>query len=241
VIISHKHKFVFVKTHKTAGTSIEAFLADLAGDDAVVTPVDPPVKGHVARNYKIPDDAWRALLWRVRAHSPVGAKPNPAYWNHISARGIRTQLGRRRFDDYFTFCFERNPWEKVVSGYYFAKGREAFTGEFRDYVKTADLWSDFDIYSIDGTTVGVDFVGRYEHLADDMQKALDRVGLGNHVLSLTREKGNYRPEGATVDSLFDDEMSARVERVFEREIRAFGYTRPPHLGAPSPEPASDSR
>jgi hypothetical protein len=32
---------------------------------------------------------------------------------------------------------------------------------------------------------------------------------------------------------FDDEMSARVEQVFAREIRAFGYSRPTALVDPS--------
>ncbi len=229
VIISHKHRFIFVKTRKTAGTSIEVLLGAIAGDDAVVTPVDPPVAGHVARNYKIPSTTARALLWRIRRRAR--GTNNPAYFNHISLQGIRRQLGRRRADAYFTFCFERNPWDKVVSGYFFAKGRGEFDGTLREYVLHGDLPSDFDKYSLDGATVGVDFVGRYEHLEDDLRRAFDRIGL-EHPVSLTREKGNYRPADARTDVLFDDEMSRRVEAVFAREIRAFGYSRPGNLTIP---------
>jgi hypothetical protein len=39
VIVDHEHKFIFVKTRKTAGTSVEVFLAPLLGADAIVTPV----------------------------------------------------------------------------------------------------------------------------------------------------------------------------------------------------------
>jgi hypothetical protein len=38
MIVSHRHRFVFVTTRKTAGSSIEAALSPLAGPDAVVTP-----------------------------------------------------------------------------------------------------------------------------------------------------------------------------------------------------------
>jgi hypothetical protein len=229
VIISHKYRFIFVKTRKTAGTSIEVLLSAIAGEDAVVTPVDPPVAGHVARNYKIPSTIARAALWRVRRR--VHGTNDPAYFNHISLNGIRTQLGRRRTNSYFTFCFDRNPWDKVVSGYFFAKGRGQFDGSLRDYVLHGDLPSDFDKYSMDGTTVGVDFVGRYEHLEEDLRHAFDRIGL-EHPVSLTREKGNFRPADARTDVLFDDEMSQRVEAVFAREIRAFGYTRPGNVIPP---------
>ena len=235
MIISHQHRFIFVKTRKTAGTSIEVLLGAIAGDDAVVTPVDPPVKGHVARNYKLPSRATRALVWRARRR--VRGTNNPAYFNHISLRGIRTQLGARRADSYFTFCFERNPWEKTVSGFFFATGRGEFDGTFRDYVLGSDLPSDFDKYSLDGETVSVDFVGRYEQLEDDLRLALDRIGLQQHPVSLTREKGNFRPADARAEALYDEEMSARIEAVFAREIRAFGYTRPANLGV---GPATDA-
>ena len=231
MIISHQHRFVFVKTRKTAGTSIEVLLGKIAGPDAVVTPIDPPVAGHNPRNYRIARSKPRRLASWVR-HPTRDPRRLPEYYNHMTARGIRSYLGAERWDSYYKFCFERNPWEKAVSRYYFAKGRGEFDGTFREFVLTAgDLPSDFDIYSIDGANVAVDFVGRYEHLADDLRQVLDRLGIDQEV-SLSREKGNFRPADATVDTMFDDEMSARIEAAFAREIRAFGYSAPQALISP---------
>jgi len=39
MIISHEHKFIFLKTKKTAGTSIELALSELCGLDDVITPL----------------------------------------------------------------------------------------------------------------------------------------------------------------------------------------------------------
>ena len=38
MIISHEHKFIFLKTKKTAGTAIEAALSEVCGASDVITP-----------------------------------------------------------------------------------------------------------------------------------------------------------------------------------------------------------
>ena len=49
MIVSHQHRFVFVKTRKTAGTSIEIALAQHCGPDDIITPIDE-VDEQIRRN-----------------------------------------------------------------------------------------------------------------------------------------------------------------------------------------------
>ena len=39
MIISHKYKFIFIKTRKTAGTSMEIYLSQYCDDNDIVTPI----------------------------------------------------------------------------------------------------------------------------------------------------------------------------------------------------------
>src|SRR5438132_5407591 len=121
MIISHKHKFIFIKTVKTAGTSLEVFLSQHCGPDDVLTLFDPPIEGHQPRNYNGSGDhiseilripfgpryVWRCLLAR-----------RERFYNHMPAWLIRLRIPPTVWNSYFKFCVERNPWDKVLSHYH---------------------------------------------------------------------------------------------------------------------------
>src|SRR6267142_1926583 len=87
MIISHQHKFIFIKTQKTAGTSIEVFLSQQCGPGDIVTPIIPRVEGHQSRNYKgfvnpIPELVDRPEGLRVTLRHAIS---KTRFYNHIPA------------------------------------------------------------------------------------------------------------------------------------------------------------
>lgn len=52
MILSHKHKFIFIKTVKTAGTSIEVDLNQIFGRTDIATPISPHIEEHKPQNFK---------------------------------------------------------------------------------------------------------------------------------------------------------------------------------------------
>jgi hypothetical protein len=105
MIISHKHKFIFVKTGKTAGTSVEIFLSQHCGDTDVVTPICPPVPSHFARNYRgcfnpLPELIAGQGLRRTRQDFVA----RRSYYNHLAARIIRARVGRRVWNSLTEVC-----------------------------------------------------------------------------------------------------------------------------------------
>lgn len=144
------------------------------------------------------------------------------------------------FHSYFKFTFVRNPWDRVVSAYTFLKS-EAITSwnldwakehldqfdRFEDFVlrwvtpENITKGSHFDLqsgYACDSEgNLAVDFVGRFETLADDFRLVADKLGVMSKLPRLNASKHrDYR-------SYYDDRTAAIVERVYQQDIKLFGY------------------
>lgn len=179
-IISHQHNFIFVKTRKTAGTSIEVELSKILDHEAIVTPVIPPVPGHQPRN-------WRRGILR---------KP---YYNHMPATLIRSALGADRFERMFKFCVEREPVGKCISHFHMLKNSEIHGARaardltWERYCDQGDFPIDVEKYSVrtPGSKVRlVDVVIPYETLNASLGDIMSRVGISPFDLN-TKAKGEY--------------------------------------------------
>jgi hypothetical protein len=124
MVISHKHRFIFLKTLKTAGTSIEVFLSGVCDERDVVTPIYPPVPPHAARNYQGLFNPLRGRSAREIASNCFDCVRLRKFYNHIRCYRLRDRLPPRLWDGYFKFCVERNPWDKTLSFFYMLKNRD---------------------------------------------------------------------------------------------------------------------
>ena len=232
MIVSHRHRFVFLKTRKTAGTSIEVALARIAGDDAIVTPLNPPEPGHEPRNYGVAGGRQagggevRSLRRLIRdPDAATAAADRIPYFNHMPAFLVRAKLGAEVWESYFRFCFERNPWEKVASMYWWRTRGLAAPPHFSDWLHRSDrVFSDWPIYSIDDACA-VTAVGRYEALSADLAAFARRAGVALDAGALPRAKGGFRRAGA----LYSAQDAGHVRGLFAREVEWFGYECPPRL------------
>ena len=117
MIVSHQHRFVFVKTRKTAGTSIEIALAQHCGPDDIITPIDE-VDEQIRRNLGHRGPQNFEVRKKVRGIIGIArrmlGKDVVRYYNHIPAGSIRDNVGAQIFDSYQKFCVVRNPWDRLI-------------------------------------------------------------------------------------------------------------------------------
>ncbi|MBN2664850.1 MAG: sulfotransferase family 2 domain-containing protein [Bacteroidales bacterium] len=171
MIISHKHKFIFIKTKKTAGTSIEIALSSICGKDDIITPISPNDEDvrrelgyRTAQNYLIPFKNYSATDY----FEFIKTRRKKKFYNHISAKEIKENIDENIWNTYYKFAFDRNPYDKIVSLFYWRKA-DAEYKTIAEFLKSGVLSriQGYDIYSID-KLVAVDKVYKYENLNESL-------------------------------------------------------------------------
>lgn len=192
-IVSYSRRFIFVKTTKTAGTSIEVHLARQCEPDDVVTPIFPEVAGHSPRNH-------------------TGSDGTKIFYNHQPLSEIRTHVDPEFFFSAFKFCFERHPVDKCISHYSMFKNSplhsqmRSFTS-WDDYVNEGHFPIDHPRYTDADGKLLVDKIYHYEQLQEALCDIARRCGFPTAPLTV-REKAGWRETITPTPTQHDRIMSA---------------------------------
>lgn len=214
MLISHRYKFIFLRTEKTAGSSLSEALSKALGNDVIAADMSRP--------------AWAK-------YSPIhhGAlKRNfPKTFGlhaHATAKQARSVFGAETFESYFKFAVERNPWDRQVSLYMHREWKKGKAGDQFDrdirsflyrnteYVRLNN-WSNYAI----GKNVVVDKIIKYENLNEELERVFDKLKLPKPIeLPKLRQYKAQRPHYSTY---YTDASRELVRKWYSKEIEACEY------------------
>ena len=222
MIISHRHRFIFIKTNKTAGTSVEIVLSRYCGEEDVITPISPEdEKFRLALGYR------GAQNFRISRQDTEPYTPGAAevmFYNHMPAVEISALVGRVIWDGYFKFCFERNPWDRAISLYYWLYP-EWPRPDFKNFLRSPEILrlkeKGHQLYTLDGG-VAVDRICRFEALEDELQQVCRMVELPT-LGPLPRAKARFRSDRRPYQEVMDESDRDLVASLFADEIKLMGY------------------
>lgn len=227
MIVSHRYKLIFIKSLKTAGTSIESALAKHCGPDDIVTPIFPALDGHQHRNWR----GWFNPFREVQSSDDLKKnfselRRRDKFYNHIPARFARARLPASIWDSYLKVCVERNPWDKTMSHYQMF--RNADWHRLHNPDLTLDGYLDQGIFchnapfycDVDGNVI-VDRIIRYDRLQDELAQLFDEKGIPFD--GLPKAKGGIRNDKRSYKEVMSHAQADVIRTAFAKEISIHGW------------------
>ena len=228
MLVSHLHRFIYTKTIKTASTSTEAYFERFCMHPEEWELAEQKRKEDVENGLNV-GSGTAGYESDAGIVGYRGGQPNGKKWfNHMPAKRIKAQLGEEIWNSYFKFSVVRNPYDKMISSFFYANKDQKESSnpvpDFRVWVKNrTNRHVDRNKYLI-GDEICVDFIIRYEQLQEGISHVCQELGVPYLEEEMPRWKAGHRNTGITVADFYDDETAAFVESLFEFEIAHFGYS-----------------
>jgi len=223
VLVSHSHGFIYFKTKKTASTSTEIFFEPYCVADPL---------------HRV-EHSTRQLVSNAGI---VGSRRNgilegDSFYNHMPAVALREFIGQRKFNSYLKICNVRNPFDKMVSRFWWILSKRGTVGDymhlsFDDIRKRFNLYiaqsgaglldNDRSSYFIDGNSAADRYI-RFEHLSEDIESTCSSLDIPYKSSSVGWYNNVIRHTNEPISAFYDDASKEKVERIFSWDIRMFGY------------------
>lgn len=211
MIISHKHKFIFIHIPKCAGTTITVSLKDYYGYNS-------PEK---LRNADLNDFA---VFKVARRYGNAYYLEQHSTYNEVKEYFDNNNLN---INEYFKFSCMRNPWERVVSYYEYAHKMAAICNiEWCNKVASMSFF-EFITKHTDPqlnwvcnkkNNVAVDFLGSGRNIQKDFNIICDKLGIPQQQLPhINKSTHKHYTE------YYDDEARQIVAEKYAKDIEYFNY------------------
>jgi len=226
-LVSHQYRFIYLKTEKTGGTSVEMALQTLC---------TPP--GTEVSHY---GPAIVSEVGILGARGDRFTSGDETGWrSHMPARQVAGKLGREAWSRYLKVASLRNPYDKAVSWYWFMANKHGLAQDdpvedFRAFLRDREAEGyfrsrrdiDWRVTHIGNRPI-VDQYIRLEHLEDDFAALFARLGIAGVTLDVPKVKARTRKKDRLdVADYFDPPTAGIVQRNWGWIFDAGGYSRDP--------------
>ena len=220
MLVSHNKQFIFIKTRKTAGTSLEGLLE----------PFCAPT-GHAPRHVQ----PFLETEYGIIGGRAGGERTDDPLQAHSSAEQIRAHLGNGKFRSYLKVYGVRNPFDKVVSWFWHVMPETTRLELAVDFDKARWLFQNWlwmrPVLPIDDQFYRTKkgpfkaHIIRYEQMAEDLSSLSEKLQIDIHPETMPAWKTQARQHRAvSLSSYYDDASANVVRRHFRRDFDRFGYS-----------------
>ena len=221
MVISHKHKFVFIHSPKTAGTSIRKLFC-----------YSPYF------NKELIIGNWHNITEEQYTESPLISRDIRTHTSALIGKEFFEKNGWD-WNSYFKFGFIRNPWDRMMSSYRYLieniKNRknpnprnveiyETFHDRpIKDFVMERSGDAALNYLCDKNGNLMVDYVGKFENLRGDVKEIIARINPNTKDCQWNLPHTNETKKTQHYSAFYDNESKERVRSVCWKTIELGNY------------------
>lgn len=212
MLVSHEHKFIFIKSIKTGGTTTEIFLEQYCSPNLIE---EKHHRGSIVSEKGI-----------------IGSRgQRDEYYNHMAASMIKEKVGSEVFNSYTKILNIRNPFDLLVSHYHFkptynitSKGRELTFNEYIQKTNVVDkLRHKCRKFQYIGGKLVIDEFIRQEYLEHDLLHLHNKLGLPESNRVISNYKESEERKNIHYSQFYDNKSISIVKDAFKFYLDMFDY------------------
>jgi hypothetical protein len=204
MIISDKHRFIFIKGVKVAGTSVESYLSQVLEPEAIVA--------------GLPGNQAATIFPNHRSRNYLSASGDRIFNDHMPATAIRSVIGAEKYEQYFKFGIIRNPYDKIRSLFYMRVNEEDPNYTIDQAIEECDSEK---VRLCDGESMIVHRAIFYENLDQQLGEVLSQLNVPFSGKLLYHERSSHRTAYKGPAPLFSDAQQVRVTEKFAFEFALY--------------------
>ena len=158
----------------------------------------------------------------VHVYRTGGSSIDRSFGGNIKGLSTHTKLETiPNWEDYFSFGFVRNPWDRMVSSYMYLTARGQYTGTFEEHIRlfTVGNLQTSKKYAQNDMLKNCSYVGRFEHLQEDVDECCTLIGIPPIELPHVW-KTDHKP----YQEMYTDEHRDIIGNALSGDIEHFGFT-----------------
>lgn len=241
MIFLSKKNLLFIKTKKTAGTSVELALSLNASEDDIITPVSLSdefkrldLKGQFPVNWgsdKAAEENYFNTIMQLYKHRHETPAPrfklekykaSCKYFNHFTPDQIVPTFGKNNFENAHKVTICRHPYEQLVShAFYLVSINKLSLNETIENLLSKKTGANLPFYFLGGR-LSIDTFVRYEYLLSDLKELEKKFSL-QLLNNLPVCKGDFRLDRRPAHEILNKSQKRRCLELNRWEFEYFDY------------------